>query len=701
MPKYKIAAKKRIEALQKEIGAHNYRYHVINAPSISDSEYDALFHQLKQLEAQYPEFSSPDSPTHTVGAAAARRFNRVTHRVAMLSLDNAFSQEDLQNFEKRIAERLKAEENLVFHCEPKLDGLAISLIYQGGVLTKAATRGDGVVGEDVTDNIRTIKDIPKNLNLSVPHPLSDILKKGGLLEVRGEVFMPKAGFKVLNDAIRREGGKLFVNPRNAAAGSLRQLDSAITAARPLAFFAYSLARVEDPASNLLWAEGSEQEPLPELSSQSSNLQLLGDFGLPIAPLNRVVLAGAGCWDYFEKIANQRAELPYEIDGVVYKIDNLMLQKNLGFVSRAPRWAIAHKFPAEEATTRILDVEFQVGRTGTLTPVARLEPVFVGGARVSNATLHNMDEIQRKDIHIYDTVLVRRAGDVIPEVISVVLTERSGNVKPIILPKLCPICQSDVVQVEGEAAARCMGHLICKAQRLEAIRHFVSRKAMNIDGLGEKIIELFLEHGLIHHVADLYRLKVEDLRSLPRLADKSAHNIISAIQGSKRCSLAKFLYALGIREVGETTAKLLAKHYGALEPLMNAKVEELQTIRDVGPVVAAHLEVFFHTKEQLHIIRDLQKLGVEWPETPAQSASKLPLAGKTFVLTGGLSQMTREQAKEKLEGLGAKVSDSVSKKTHYVIAGSNAGSKLQKAEALGIETLNENNFIDFLKALEPS
>lgn len=680
----------RVLALRRELNEHNYRYHILDAPTIPDAEYDRLFRELLELEKNHPELKTLDSPSQRIGGEAIKSFGQVMHQIPMLSLDNAFSEEEVLDFDRKVRERLindkkidTALDEINYICEPKLDGLAVTLLYENGILVKGATRGDGTRGEEITENLKTIRTIPLNLqstgNTVIP----------SFIEVRGEVYISKAGFKKLNEDALAKGEKTFANPRNAAAGSLRQLDSRITAARPLSFFAYSLAAI-DPE----WSENLQL-------SQSGNLQFLESIGFPICPENKKIKGIKECIEFYNSLLKRRGSLPYEIDGIVYKVDNVDLQKVLGFVSRAPRWAIAHKFPAEEMLTKVVDVEFQVGRTGSVNPVARLDPVFVGGALVRNATLHNIEEIERKDIRIGDTVIVRRAGDVIPEVVSVVLERRPKNAKKIHLPKNCPVCGSEVIKTPEEAIARCMAGLVCAAQRKENIVHFASRRAMDIDGLGTKIVELLVDKDLLHTVADIYHLKVEVLAELDRMGNKSAENLVQAIEKSKQRPLAKFLYALGIREVGEATALLLANHFGDLPPLLEANEEMLMQIPDIGPIVASHIHAFFQNKRNLNIIHQLKEAGVHWPISKKakgegdQSAEKLPLFGKTFVLTGSLSSFTREEAKEQLQALGAKVSDSVSKKTSFLVVGEEAGSKLAKAESLGVSILTEEAFKKFL------
>ncbi len=662
--------KSRINELRELINEHNYRYHVLDDPTIPDAEYDRLVRELQSLEQLYPELITSDSPTQRVGATPLSTFPEVHHKMPMLSLDNAFSEEEALAFDKRIHDRLHTDEDIIYCCEPKLDGLAISLLYENGLLIQGSTRGDGTTGENITQNIRTVKSIPLKLR---GHHFPKIK------EIRGEVYMPKAGFNELNEQAKKHGEKIFANPRNAAAGSLRQLDPRITASRPLAMFCYGIGYVE---------KGN----LP--NKQSLVLKQLTEWGCRVAPEIKVVKGIKQCLVFHEAIAKKRHQLPYEIDGVVYKVDDFALQEKLGFVSRAPRWALAHKFPAHEELSEILDVEFQVGRTGILTPVARLKPVNVGGATVSNATLHNMDEIARKDIHIGDVVIVRRAGDVIPEVAQVVLDKRSSHVKKIILPKHCPVCGSLVEKPEGEAAARCTGTLICRAQIEEGIKHFASRRAMDINGLGDKIVEQLVAVDLIKSVADLYDLTPQQLIDLERMAEKSATKLCTAIAKSKATTLPRFLFALGIRDVGESTARVLAEHFGDLELIQNATEDELQFVPDVGPVVAKHIVEFFMQPQHKKLIHRLLSAGIQWPKIETDIHKK-PLMGKTFVLTGTLSSLTREDATEKLTQLGAKVTNSVSKSTNYVVVGETPGSKYEKAKELNIDILNEKQFLLFL------
>ena len=666
-------AEKRLQALRRELQRHSHLYYVLDAPEVTDSEYDRLTRELNALEAEHPDLVTPDSPSQRVGAAPAAEFGEVRHVVPMLSLDNAFSQEDLESFDRRVREKLEVEE-VEYTAEPKLDGLAISLRYERGILVRGATRGDGSTGEDVTQNVRTVRSIPLALQgQGWPE----------VLEVRGEVYMPKRGFEALNRELAKRGEKTYVNPRNTAAGSLRQLDSRITAQRPLEFYAYGLGEVKP-------------DKLPQ--RHSAILEQLREWGQRVNRETRKVKGAAGCFGYYTDLGKKREQLPYEIDGVVYKVDRLDWQEELGFVARAPRWAIAHKFPAQEEMTVLKAVDFQVGRTGALTPTARLEPVFVGGVTVSNATLHNMDEVERKDIRIGDTVIVRRAGDVIPEVAGVVLARRPKDAKKVKLPKTCPVCGSEVVRLEGEAVARCSGGLVCPAQRKELIRHFASRRAMDVEGLGDKIVDQLVSTGAVQTPADLYKLDAGQLGEMDRMGEKSAQNLVEALEKSKTTTLPRFLLALGIPEVGEATALTLAKHFGALEPLMEADEKALLEVSDVGPVVAAEIAAFFRQKHNRSVISALRKAGVHWPAMPKRAAAaSQALAGKTFVLTGTLSGMTRDEAKERILAQGGKVSGSVSKKTDYVVVGSEAGSKLREAERLGIALLDEAGLLKLLNS----
>lgn len=661
------ATRKRVDSLRHQIRHHNYQYHVLDEPDVPDAEYDRLVRELQQLEAKYPELITPDSPTQRVGAEPIKAFGTVEHQIPMLSLDNAFSEDELRDFHRRVTARLDIDSNadLNYAAEPKLDGAAVSLRYELGELVKGATRGDGTTGEDITHNIRTISAVPLKL-----------LGKGfpDTLEVRGEVFMPRAGFKAFNEQALKNDEKTFVNPRNAAAGSLRQLDPRLTAARPLDIYIYSVGQ----------AIGGE---LPDCHSDI--LQQLQLWGLKVCPENRVVSGIDGCMEYYRDIGSRRDALAYDIDGVVYKVNRLDYQRQLGFVSRAPRWAIAHKFPAEEELTLVRDIEFQVGRTGAITPVARLEPVFVGGVTVSNATLHNMDELHRKDVRVGDTVIVRRAGDVIPEVVKIVPGKRPKKTRIVKAPTKCPVCGSAVARAEDEAVTRCTGGLFCAAQRAEALKHFVSRRALDVDGLGSKLIEQLVAIDRIETPADLFGLEKEELVQMERMGEKSAEKLLASIEKSKNTTLSRFLYALGIREVGEATASSLATHYGKLKGIMLADEEALQQVADVGPVVASRIQTFFAEKHNQDVIQRLIDSGLTWKETEArQKPADGLLSGKTFVLTGTLGNMTRDEAQDKIQAAGGKVTGSVSRKTDFVVFGDNAGSKLTKAQNLNITTLNE-------------
>ncbi|EOX3349116.1 NAD-dependent DNA ligase LigA [Vibrio cholerae] len=663
----------KLTELRQILHEHGVRYYVEDAPTIPDAEYDRLMRELLELEVAHPELMSSDSPSLRVGGRPLDAFESVVHEIPMLSLDNAFDDSELESFYRRMTDRLPAVQHSAFCCEPKLDGLAVSLLYENGVLTRAATRGDGTTGENITENVRTIKAIPLRLQ-GADFPTR--------LEVRGEVFMPKAGFEALNARALKKGEKQFVNPRNAAAGSLRQLDSKITAQRPLAFYAYSVGVIE----------GRELAT----SHYQRFLQLKG-WGLPICPETKLVTSLTEVKAFYQDILQRRQSLAYEIDGVVIKVDDIQLQERLGFVARAPRWAIAYKFPAQEELTLLNDVEFQVGRTGAITPVAKLEPVFVGGVTVSNATLHNADEIERLGVMVGDTVVIRRAGDVIPQIVSVVLERRPENAKPIVFPTRCPVCQSDVERVEGEAVARCSGGLICQAQRKEALKHFVSRKAMDVEGLGDKVIEQLVDREMVSTPADLFRLRAGELTILERMGPKSAQNVIDALNKAKQTTLPKFLYALGIREVGEATALNLAQHFLSLEAIQQASLEQFIEVPDVGVVVASHLQAFFAQDRNQQVINELLEQGITWPAlTAAPVAVNSALAGKVVVLTGSFTQLSRNDAKAALQALGAKVTGSVSKNTDMVFAGEAAGSKLAKAAELGIQVFDEQALIEFLK-----
>ena len=665
----KVAA--RVLELKETLERYNYRYHALDDPEVPDAEYDRLMLELRALEAEHPQLLTPDSPTQRVGATPVAAFGAVKHRLAMLSLDNAFSDEEVRDFDRRIRERLARAEPVRYSAEPKLDGLAVSARYEDGAFVQGATRGDGETGEDITQNLRTIKALPLKLRTDRPPRV---------LEVRGEVFMPLAGFKRFNEEAIARGEKSFVNPRNAAAGSLRQLDPKMTAARPLDLFIYGLGILEGGA-------------MP--AHHSATLQALRKWGFKICPQSSVVEGADGCLDYYRNMGELRPKLPYQIDGVVYKVDDLELQRQMGFVSRAPRWAIAHKFPAEEALTTVRDIEFQVGRTGALTPVARLEPVFVGGVTVSNATLHNMDELTRKDVRVGDTVVIRRAGDVIPEVARVLPERRVADAVPVMLPRVCPVCGSPVAREATQAVARCTGGRICAAQRKEEIKHFASRRALDIQGLGDKLVEQLVDRDWVRTPADLFFLPPEQLSTLDRMGDKSAQKLQSAIHAAKHTSLPRFLYALGIRDVGEATALALARHFGDIGALRRAGEDAIQRVPDVGPVVAKNVAAYFHDPDNAAILDRLLDAGITWP-APAPAASDAQLAGKTFVLTGTLQGLTREAAEEAIVQLGGKVSGSVSKKTHYVVAGADAGSKLKKAQDLGVTVLDEAAFLKMLK-----
>jgi DNA ligase (NAD+) len=658
-------AARRAAELRTLISGHDYRYYVLDEPQVPDAEYDRLMRELRELESAHPELISADSPTQRVGTAGSAGFGQITHGVPMLSLDNAFDDAEVEAFDLRVRERLGSGEQLIDYCaEPKLDGLAISLLYRDGQLLRAATRGDGTTGEDVTANIRSIRSIPLRLQGTVPAEV----------EVRGEVFMPTKAFERLNIAAAAAGEKLFVNPRNAAAGSLRQLDPAVTAKRQLDAFFYGLGS---------WRGGEEPQRQTEL------LSTLRSWGLRTSPEVRAVRGAAGCLAYFRDLGARRAQLPYQIDGVVYKVDRRADQERLGQVARAPRWAIAHKFPADEALTTVRAVEFQVGRTGALTPVARLEPVSVGGATVSNATLHNMDEIERKDVRAGDTVIVRRAGDVIPELVRILPERRPPGTVPVLLPASCPVCGYPVIRIEGEAVARCTGSFHCPAQVRESLLHFASRGALDIDGLGDKLVDQLLTKKLVSSPADLYGLNATSLAELDRMGEKSAARLMAAIERSKDTELSRLLYGLGIPEVGEATALALAKHFGGLEALLHASLEQILEVPDVGPVVGANIAGYFALESNRAEIERLRAAGVHWSEhEPAARDAPLPLEGVTIVLTGTLEHYSREEAAEQLRALGAKISGSVSARTRYVIAGADAGSKLTKAQALGIEVLDE-------------
>ena len=662
-------AAKRKAQLRAEVERHNHAYYVLDAPTIPDAEYDQLFRELQTLEAQHPELLSADSPTQRVGGTPLKSFAQVQHRTPMLSLNNAFDEKEVEAFDVRVREVLGVNE-VDYAVEPKFDGLAITLTYRDGVFVQGATRGDGAVGEDVTHNLRTVRSMPLKLVESVP-----------FIEIRGEVLMMKRDFEALNRAQAAKGDKLFANPRNAAAGALRQLDSRITASRRLSFFAYGAGAVEGLV-------------LPD--THAAQMEFLKKLGVPIAQQRSVVRGVAGLLGYYREIGEQRSKLAYEIDGVVYKVNDIAQQQRLGYVSRAPRFAIAHKFPAEEALTTVLDIEVQVGRTGALTPVARLSPVFVGGVTVTNATLHNEEELRRKDIRIGDSVSVRRAGDVIPEVVRVLLERRPTDTREFVMPQHCPVCGAHVIKQPDEAVWRCSGGLYCPAQRKQALLHFASRRALDIEGLGDKLVEQLVDQQRVQTPADLYTLNFQTLASLDRMGEKSARNLLEAIEHSKHTTLARFIYALGIRNVGEATAKEMARHFGMLDNFMAADEARLQQVPDAGPVVAQSIRIFLAEPHNCEVIAQLRSSGVHWTEHEGEPVRVLPLSGQIFVLTGSLTAMSRELAKEKLEALGAKVSGSVSKKTNYVVAGAEAGSKLDKANELGVAVLNELQLLTILE-----
>ena len=657
----------RAAELRAAIDEHNYHYYVEDAPSISDEEYDGLFHELEALERDHPELATADSPTQRVGAAPAAGFAPVTHRVPMLSLNNAFTTDEAAAFDRRVRELLGVEA-VDYEVEPKFDGLAVSLTYERGAFTFGATRGDGFTGENVTPNLRTIRAIPLKLPADGTLP--------SLLEIRGEVLMNKRDFERLNAAQAAKGERLFVNPRNAAAGGLRQLDPKMTAARGLTFVAYGVGQVD-------W--GSRRRPP---ATQAAVMDFLAELRLPVARERSVVRGLDGVLAYYRGIGEKRDALAYQIDGVVYKVNDLAQQERLGFVSRAPRFAVAHKFPAEEMPTEVLAIEVQVGRTGAITPVARLKPVFVGGVTVTNATLHNEDEVRRKDVRVGDTVIVRRAGDVIPEVVRVVVEKRAKGAREFSLPRKCPECGSAIVRLPDEAIARCTGGLVCPAQVKQALLHFASRRAMDIEGLGDKLVDQLVEGKVVRTPADLYKLGVAGLAELERMAEKSAANVFAAIDKSRRTTLARFIYALGIRHVGETTAKDLARHFGSLDALLDADEAALLQVHDVGPVLAQSIRQFFTEPHNREIIAQLRAAGVQWPEGAPQRAAAGKLHGLTFVLTGTLPTLSREDAKELIESHGGKVAGSVSKKTNYVVAGDDPGSKLERASELGVPVLDE-------------
>lgn len=664
----------KIADLRDKIRLYDQHYYGLDDPLVPDAEYDRCMRQLEQLEQANPDLITLDSPTQRVGAATATELQSIEHIQPMLSLANVFSEEDLSNFLQRMSDKLHISvSELKFTCEPKLDGLAVNLCYEKGILTHAATRGDGQVGEEITNNIRTIAAIP--LRLVTSHPPK-------IIEIRGEVYMPKVGFHALNAKMLAKGDKQFANPRNAAAGSLRQLNPNITAQRPLSFYCYGIGAYE------------AREPLPD--SHFELLKLLRSWGQRVSMENQEVYGLQGCLDYFAKLGAKRDTLAYEIDGVVYKLDDIAAQQELGFVSRAPRFACAHKFPALEEMTQLLAVDFQVGRTGALTPVARLQPVQVGGVMVSNATLHNMDEIERKDIRIGDMVVIRRAGDVIPELVSVVLAQRPEDAQTIQLPKHCPVCGAEVLRDPDAAAAYCSGGLYCPAQVKRSIVHFAARKAMNIDGLGKAVVDLLIDHHYIHNVADLYHLKAKELALLPRMGELSADNLLRALDQSKQTTFARFMYALGIQQIGEASARTLAQHYPNIRALQTASFDDLLTLPDIGPVAANAILQFFSQPHNIQVVERLLAAGIHWPEKkPVEISTKHPFYNKKIVLTGTLAQLSREEAKERLLAVGAQVVGSVSAKTDWVIVGQDAGSKLDKAQELGVPILTETEFLDLL------
>jgi DNA ligase (NAD+) len=667
----------RISELVTTLSDYNYQYYVLDTPTVPDAVYDRLFRELQALEAQYPDLLNPQSPTQKVGGAALDKFEQVSHEVPMLSLDNAMVEDEFVAFHKRINDRLKTDQIFEFCCEPKLDGLAVSILYEDGKLVRAATRGDGAVGENITENVKTIKSIPLSLI-----GISDNGNYPKRVEIRGEVFLSLDGFHAFNQKAKENGTKPMVNPRNGAAGSLRQLDSKISAARPLAFYAYGLGVVSDEF---------------ELAdSHYERLQQVKSFGLPVCPEITVAQGIEGVLDFYKNISEKRASLNYEIDGTVLKVNDIDLQAELGFVARAPRWAIAYKFPAQEELTVLNDVEFQVGRTGAITPVAKVQPVFVGGVTVSNATLHNAEEIERLGIMIGDTVIIRRAGDVIPQIVSVVLDKRPEDAKAIEFPISCPVCDSKVEKLEGEAVTRCTAGLFCGAQRKQAIKHFASRKAFDVDGLGDKIVDQLVDENLIHSPADLFVLTQEQISSLDRMGPKSAQNLVTALEDSKATTLSKFLYSLGIREVGEATALNLANHFQTLENIQQADFDSLITVSDVGAIVANHLLSFFKESHNIDVINQLVDNGINWPFIEKKAESEQPLLGLTYVLTGSLNEMGRIEAKNALVSLGAKVAGSVSAKTDFLVAGEKSGSKLTKAQDLGVPVLTEQDMLELFK-----
>jgi DNA ligase (NAD+) len=684
----------RITEICQLINHYNHQYYVLDEPSVPDAEYDRLMRELTTLETEYPQLKTVDSPSQKVGGAALKSFSQVTHQLPMLSLDNVFSEQEWLAFVKRLGDRLtksgvKSTLDFAICAEPKLDGLAVSIRYEKGVFVQAATRGDGTVGENITENVRTIKSIPLRLQ---GNSFPDVL------EVRGEVFMPKASFEALNKQAIKKGEKGFANPRNAAAGSLRQLDSKITAKRNLAFYAYGIGYVGALADidNTLAGEAESIDERWLANSHHQRLCQIKALGLPMCPEVRLLNNATEVEAFYQDILQQREALSYEIDGTVFKVDDIALQQKLGFVARAPRWATAYKFPAQEELTILESVDFQVGRTGAITPVARLKPIFVGGVTVSNATLHNQDEIDRLGIQINDTVIIRRAGDVIPQIVSVVLERRPDNAIAIAFPSECPVCQSAVLKAEGEAVLRCTGGLYCQAQRKEAIKHFSSRKALDVDGLGDKLVEQLVDEGLIKTPADLFKLTELDVSTMERMGQKSATNLIKGLEAARTTTLAKFVYALGIREVGETTAANLAQYFLNFDAIKSANAEQLQKVPDVGVIVAKNIVNFFAQDHNVEVVEELENI-MSWPDIERKSDDELPLKDQTFVLTGTLSKMGRNEAKAALQALGAKVSGSVSAKTDYLVAGEKAGSKLVKAQNLGVSVLTEDEMITLLSS----
>ncbi len=666
----KVAAEAAL--LRTQLNQHNYAYYVRDDPSIPDIEYDRLLKRLNIIETDSPKLKHPDSPTQRVGGEALKEFKTISHLTPMLSLDNAFSDEELIDFHNRVLDRIKPKEEISYVCEPKLDGVAVSLLYEDGILARGGTRGDGKSGEDITENVRTIYSVPLKLKVKKP-PI--------LLEVRGEIYLPKMGFEKINKQAKLNDGKVFINPRNAAAGSLRQLDSKVTASRPLEMSIYSLGRIEG-------------HPTPDTHIET--LELLKEWGFLVNSNSILVEGIKSCASYYEKILDLRNSLPYEIDGIVYKVNDFNYQQRLGSIAKSPRWAIARKFPAEEEITQLEAVEFQVGRTGSITPVAKLKSIFVGGVTVSNASLHNRDEVKRLNIRVGDYVIVRRAGDVIPQIVKIIPERRPKITKKIIFPKSCPECNSILVQIHGEAAIRCPGGLFCSAQMKQAIKHFASRKAMDIDGLGEKLVDQLVCEGLIASIVDLYHLNIDQLSNLERMGKKSANNLSDALEASKKTTLPRFLYSLGIREVGDATSLSLANYFKSLDAIKAATLEDLEGVPDIGPIVAGFIYSFFSQEENLKIIKKLINYGINWPDSSSDQNRNLPLLNQIWVLTGGMEVMGRAEAKEKLQLLGARVSGSVSPKTNFIVAGAGAGSKLKKAKELSVEIIDEDSLLSLLK-----